>query len=225
MKANRLIAVVAAAVVSWAGAVWGQGVTNNFSFTVNQGVPDGDWNGLALSSDLEGMGGVIGNVTVTLDLAGGYNGDLYAYLVHGDGYAVLLNRVGLSTSNSVGYADAGMTVTFSDTAAGDIHFYGGNGGLALTGVYQPDGRVVTPVVTPAGSYDGAARSAMLSSFQGLSADGTWTLYVADLSGGGQSTLESWDLQIVEVPEPGTWALVLLLGTVLGVGRARWWRQR
>ena len=31
---------------------------------------------------------------MTLNLSGGWNGDLYAYLVHNSGFAVLLNRVG-----------------------------------------------------------------------------------------------------------------------------------
>ena len=210
----------------WAGVASGQLVTNNFSFAVNQAVPDGNWNGLALSTNLVGMSGEIADVSVTLNLAGGFNGDLYAYLVHGTGFAVLLNQVGLSSSNSFGYADPGMTgLVLRDTAASDIHFYGGNGGLSLTGAYQPDGREVNPGTTPAGSYDAAGRSALLSSFQGGSPDGTWILYLADLSAGQASTLVSWDVQIVDVPEPATWTLAALGGLLVLLRRARFMGRR
>jgi subtilisin-like proprotein convertase family protein len=222
MKQNKLMAI-AAAVGLWAVAASGQTVTNNFFFAANQAVPEGDLNGLALSANLSGMSGEMTNVSVTLNVSGGFNGDLYAYLVHDTGFAVLLNRVGMSSSNSFGYADAGFSsVVFNDAASGgDIHFYGGNGGLALSGTYQPDGRTVNPVTPPPGSYDTAPRDAMLSSFQGVSPDGTWTLFVADLSAGAQSTLVSWDVQIVDVPEPATWALAALGAWLVTLGRARW----
>jgi subtilisin-like proprotein convertase family protein len=221
MKPNNLMAVEAA-VGLWAGTATGDIVTNNFTFTVNEAVPDGDWNGLALPINLSGVDGTISDVTVTLNLSGGFNGDLFADLVHDSGFAVLLNRVGLSSSNSFGYADPGFSsLVLSDTAlGGDIHFYGGNGGLPLSGTYQPDGRTVDPVATSPDDFDAAARDAMLSSFQGVTPDGTWVLFLADLGPGGQSTLLSWSLQIVTVPEPATWALALLVGTAVAVSRAR-----
>jgi hypothetical protein len=39
------------------------------------------------------------------------------------------------------------------------------------------------------------------------ANGTWTLFLADLSGGDQSQLLNWGLEISVVPEPTTWALL------------------
>jgi hypothetical protein len=61
---------------------------------------------------------------------------------------------------------------------------------------------------------------LASSFAGTSGDGTWALFVADLSGGGQSTLVSWGLTVVTVPEPQTWAL---LGG--GLAMLGWMRRR
>jgi hypothetical protein len=45
-------------------------------------------------------GPTITDVNVGLQLSGGWNGDLYAYLVHSSGFAVLLNRVGRGTGNA-----------------------------------------------------------------------------------------------------------------------------
>ncbi|MFM2294366.1 MAG: Proprotein convertase P-domain, partial [Verrucomicrobiota bacterium] len=44
-------------------------------------------------------------------------------------------------------------------------------------------------------------------FGGANANGTWTLFLADLSGGDISTLVSWGMDISVVPEPITWALL------------------
>jgi hypothetical protein len=52
----------------------------------------------------------------------------------------------------------------------------------------------------------------LTTFDGLDATGTWTLLLADLAAGNQSTLVSWDLDITTVPEPSS----LVLGA-LGLG--------
>jgi hypothetical protein len=44
-------------------------------------------------------------------------------------------------------------------------------------------------------------------FGGANANGTWTLFLADLSGGDISTLVSWGMDISVVPEPITYALL------------------
>ena len=94
------------------------------SQSVNQLIPDGDSSGLASTVNISGQTGSVADVTVNLDINGFWNGDLYAYLVHGNGFAVLLNRVGSTSSDIYGYGDSGMNVTFSDNAAnGNIHYY------------------------------------------------------------------------------------------------------
>ena len=137
-------------------------------------------------------------MNVSLDITGGWNGDLYAYLSFSDGFAVLLNRVGKSSSDDFGYGDAGFNVTFSDSAATDIHLYGGNGGNQLTGTWQPDGRETDPQLVVSSD----PRTALLSSFDNLDPNGTWTLFVADVATGYQSTLVSWSIEIVTVPGAG-----------------------
>jgi hypothetical protein len=58
-------------------------------------------------------------------------------------------------------------------------------------------------------------------FDGGPATGTWDIYFADLgSGGGSPVLDSWSLNIVEVPEPVNAALAVFLGVVLMVAGVR-----
>jgi subtilisin-like proprotein convertase family protein len=47
----------------------------------------------------------------------------------------------------------------------------------------------------------------MSVFNSMVPNGQWTLFIADLSAGGTSTLVSWGLTVVTVPEPQTWAMV------------------
>jgi len=177
-------------------------------FQNSGGVPDGDLNGWNDTRDVTGAGvHHIASVQVSLTISNGYNGDLYAYLAHSTGLAVLLNRVGLSSSNAFGYGDPGFNLTLSAAGANNVHFYqnfspsyDGNG--RLTGTWQPDGRGIDPL-SAASAFD-ATGSADLSVFNGQEPNGQWTLFVADVSaGGGQCTLLSWSLVINSVPEPPT----------------------
>jgi subtilisin-like proprotein convertase family protein len=188
---------------------------------VGQVIPDGDPAGLASQVNVTGESGSIGDITIGLSISGTYNGDLYAYLEHGNGFAVLLNRAGVTTTDSLGYGDHGLNVTFQDGAP-NIHTYQqtlGNPGTLLTpltGVWGPDGRAVSPL-----SITGTEPvTATLSSFLGGDPNGEWTLFVADVNGGDLNQLVSWDLNVSVVPEPevfGAVAGVLCLG-VVGLSR-------
>jgi subtilisin-like proprotein convertase family protein len=143
----------------------------------------------------------ISNVTVTLTISNGWNGDLYARLVHSSGQAILLNRVGRTAQTLYGYGDAGFEgVAFDDNATnGDVHLYrlasptnwNQMRGDALTGVWAPDGRTNEPPAV----LDTDARTAPLAVFKGLRADGEWTLFIADYGPKDTSTLVSWGLDI------------------------------
>ncbi len=156
----------------------------------------------------------ITDVNVRLTITGGWNGDLYAYLQHSTGISILLNRPGRTSSSglaSFGFGDSGMNVAFDDTAAnGDSHVTLTGASILLGGSWQPDGRSANP-----GSVlDTDTRTSFLSNFNGMNPNGTWTLFVADMSGGGVSTVTAWGLDITAVPEPGE-----ALGTGLLLGSA------
>jgi subtilisin-like proprotein convertase family protein len=158
------------------------------------------------------------NINVELDISGGYNGDLYAYLVGpAGGFAVLLNRVGRTSAGDIStYSDAGFDVTLSDSAAnGDIHLYQNvfnpEGGV-LTGTWEPDARNVDPTIVT----DQSPRTADLSSFEDLDPNGTWSITLYDLvQSGNPSTLVSWGLDVTSIPEPTTVSLGML-GVVVAV---------
>jgi subtilisin-like proprotein convertase family protein len=200
--------------------------TFSSGFANNGVIPDGNVAGWSDTRQISISGDdTILDVNVRLELSGGYNGDLYGYLVHGSGFAVLLNRVGRTSGNSFGYGDAGMAVRFDDqaTETTDIHLYQTVSGYNISGFnsWRPDGRNVNPATV----VDTDSRGALLGSFNNLAASGSWTLFLADMSSGEQSTVVSWGLDIEVVPEPVNVALGLFGGMVVLVGLGRHWWMR
>jgi hypothetical protein len=175
--------------------------TNWNSGFANSGVvPDNNFSGWSDTRTVSTMpAGTFSGLSVNLELSGGWNGDLYAYLVHSTGFSVLLDRVGQGVSgvSASGYGDAGMNVTLAGTGT-SIHQYGGNS---------------TFTAAPTGTWMTDNTSGSLASFLSTSPNGTWSLFVADLSGGSVTTVQSWGLQmdIVAVPEVETWVAAALAG--------------
>jgi subtilisin-like proprotein convertase family protein len=186
-------------------------VTTNFTYNsgfANGGyVPDNDLSGWSDTHTLSGFTGgmaLVDNITVTLNISGGWNGDLYGYLVHVDennnsGFVVLLNRVG-TPGYTYGYGEAGFNnVTLSDVSGTSIQNYGGSSSAAAA--------------LSTGTY-GSAGGTLNTSYDGLTVNGSWTLFLADMSSGDISLVNSWTLGITAVPEPTTWAMIIF-GTLLG----------
>jgi subtilisin-like proprotein convertase family protein len=212
MKLVKLLS----AVILFAG-LHAQAESHTFSESPSLDIPDGNGAGMQRFIDVTGVVGWITNMTVSLDVLGGANGDLYCYLESDNGgQVVLLNRVGKTVDNPLGYDDLGMFVTFDDSAPADIHNYGGNAGVPLLGAWQPDGRTVVPQLV----LDTDPRTAMLSSFNGRDANGKWTLFIADLTGGSQSTLLDWSFTFEAVPEPAGLSLMVLGGGMLAITLSR-----
>jgi len=196
--------------------------TNKFSsLNLNLAIPDGNGSGLSVATNLTSAVGNISAARVRLAVAGEFNGDLYAYLRHvtpaATNIVILLNRPGRTATDAHGYDDAGLDVTFSGAAANDIHLYGDftslPAGSALTGTWQPDGRKISPNLV----VDTSSRNTSLASFNSMSGNGEWTLFVADLDSGGTNTLSGWELEIVgSAAPPVTWPVPAALeyGTAL-----------
>ena len=228
MNPRYLIALLAAA--GLAGAAEAAVIVS--SATLGTAIPDDTDTGFATTLLVPGTPAIT-SLSVSLNLSvpsgsSGWIGDLYGYVQHGDSIAVLMNRPGRSGASLSGYDDGpSMSVTFTDGAAnGDIHTYRsvltGDEAIPLSGplggAWAPDGRLTDPAAVVTGDL----RGAMLSAFTGQDPGGTWTLFLADLSGGGRYELESWSLsfETAAVPEPAA------VGAV-GMALCGWalWRRR
>jgi len=204
-SALALCSVPARAVVSTFGA-------SNLAATI----PDGDLNGYQNSIVVSGLPSTLTDLNFSINLSGGFNGDYYAYLSHGNATAVLLNRTGRSSASSVGYADGGFAISLDDQAASDVHFYrSGSFTLSagqLTGTWEPDGRAIDPLSSGA-IFSSAGRTGLLNVFNGMDPNGTWTFFIADVASGAEGQLNSYSFQLTTVPEPS----VLALGCALALG--------
>jgi hypothetical protein len=213
--------IVALALITCGASAWAQ-ITLTGSQTDNAMIPDFDLSGLSETISLGSSIQSITGVELTLDIGGTanyqpFNGDYYAYLIHGSGMAVLLNRVGVTAVNPFGYSDTGFDVTFSDGGS-DIHYYQTgshtlNGEGQLTGTWGPDGEATSPLTVLGTS----PQTALLNSFDGESSSGGWTLFIADCSPGGIGNLDSWSLQVTgntgtsTSPDNGSTMGLLVLG--------------
>jgi len=166
-------------------------------------IPDGNPTGVSFAGTYGGAaaGFTVANLTVSLNLSGGYNGDLYSYLVAPNGtVVVLMNQPGVAV-NGFGASGAGMNITLQDLGAVNGNIQNETSGSVLSGTYNAAGS--------------------LSGFNGSVADGTWTLFFADLSsGGGTSTLNGWSLDITAVPEPINVALAVFGAAFVTAGVVR-----
>jgi len=192
------------------------------TFNVNESIPDADPTGLQNTQTLSGYDVSIESISVTLKISGdslAFGGDFFVSLQNENGgYSVLLNRVGKTASDDLGYDMNGFDLTFS-LGSNDVHLaenfsptYDVDG--LLTGTWGSDGRNEDPDTV----LDTDLRDAQLDVFNGINPNGDWTLFVADMSQNGTAKLESWGMDIQAIPEPATMALIGLAGFGLLVGR-------
>jgi hypothetical protein len=197
-------------------------------------LPDGSLGGVSKQIMVSGAASSLTEISVAINVSGGYNGDLYAYLSYNGALVPLLNRAGVgsspSTTSAFGYANSGLHLVLSDSGAnGDIHLYQQVSGYASliadgTSTWTPDGRKIKPSSSSQVDFDTAASSRLGfdATFGGMNPNGTWTLFFADVSaGGGQAVVNGWSLDITAVPEPVNVALGLFGVVFAGVTAARW----
>jgi subtilisin-like proprotein convertase family protein len=221
-------------------ATWGMGVLlavlalvqparGSLSFNYNGGgdytassstsvtIPDYPGGGVGYALNFGASGLTLANITVSLNITGGYNGDLYSYLASPNGTVlVLLNRVGASGSSAYGFSTAGMNVTLNDSGALDIHAVNipGNGGI-----YRADGQNGSPFATSSLNANGGSAT-FGNTFVGggnNNPTGTWTLFFADCSPGSISILNGFTVDITAVPEPVNAALMVFGSIVVVLG--------
>jgi subtilisin-like proprotein convertase family protein len=213
---------LAPAVLALALCASAHGGLYTFNHGVNAAIPDNSIIGLTDAHAISGLNSSFTDIRVTLNIPGGFNGDLYGYLrLNNSPLVVLVNRVGMTSGNPDGYPNSGMLVTLTAAAtAQDIHSYQNfvpeyNTSGQVTGTWQADGRT-NPLDTSRGS---------LSYFNGLDPTGTWTLFFADRSAGDQSRLAGWSLDITTVPEPVSVALAVSAALAGGIKLLSWRRLR
>lgn len=206
---NSRFVVLASLAFSLTGAA--RAGTFSQTFTVSTDITDSSSTGLLNVQNVTLADPVITGLSLDLSIdpspgKSAFLGDLFAYVEHNGKTTVLLNRPGRTDTALGGYADnQAIHVSFSD-AAPDIHGYRITPSTplatTLTGTWGPDGRASDP--SSAAATD--ARTLLLSGFIGENANGNWSLFVADLSGGGEHRLLSWklDLTTTAVPEPQVW---------------------
>jgi len=227
---NRALAKLSLLLFAATPGAWADEIV--YDKNVDTVVPDGSTSGVLSTIEVAELG-TIDSLRITLNLevpdgATGFTGDLYAYVQHGDRIAVLLNRPGRDSGRPSGYDDSvNLSVTFDDSAArGDIHGYRAalNGSHAipltfsLTGLWQPDGRIADPDSVLLSH----ARSAMLSEFTGEDSEGAWTIFVSDVSSGGQIRFTDWRLAatFTPIPEPNLCMTAALLALGFAVRQTR-----
>ena len=200
MKAPLLIGLLAldATLPLYAGIIYDLGNVKGSGTSLNLGIPDGNPCGMVSEITVSGAGSAVSHLTVTLNVAGGCSGDLYAYLSYHGTLVTLLNRVGTGRGDAVGSVDSGFNNVTLGSMGSDVHWASAGGG-ALTGSYLADGRQIDPLSATA-SFNANGTVTLDGSFAGVNPNGTWTLFIADLSAGGNSTLKGRSLDITALPD-------------------------
>ena len=128
MKQHMIIGLLMlGALRSVQGSLYTTGEVNGSGTSLNLGIPVASPFGAISSLTVSGADSSLAGMTVTLNVAGGYNGSLYAYLSYDGTLVTLLNRVGTGSGGVIqynfGYGTSGFdNVTLSDTGTGgDIH--------------------------------------------------------------------------------------------------------
>ena len=196
----------------------GGGVYTASASGLGQVIPDNNPSGVAYALDFGATGLTIGDIKISLDISGGWNGDLYAYLSHGSDYAVLLNRVGAASSGADGYGTSGLNILLEPvtTHAGIVDIHTIQSPALSPTAYAADGRA---------AHTDTSRPQTLDVLLNGDPNGTWTLFFADRAAVSSSTLNGWSLDITAIPEPVNVALGCFAGLLLVVSLVRGWRMQ
>ena len=110
MKLFILKAIVALVLI--AGIAAQAGIDYRYAGT-GYVIPDGNLSGVYSQIAVSGANSSLSDISVTINVSGGYNGDLYAYLSYDGKLVPLLNRIGVSSGNVFSSSGAGMNTPHS----------------------------------------------------------------------------------------------------------------
>lgn len=193
-------------------------------------IPDGSPAGISQTITMN-QAGYVASVSLTLNISGGWNGDLYGYLSYNDGSSenslIILNRIGVGGGNpaasGAGFGTGGAFTTYSDLHGIGITLVDGAGGSIH------DATVGTHTYLDAANYRPDSAATFTSTFENMGANGTWSLTLFDRATGDQSTIVGWGLDIgvstSQVPEPINVALGVFGGLFAAVAVGRRIRSR
>lgn len=142
-----------------------------------------DVNTVTSTTNVSGLSGAVGKVTVSFFLTHTFDADLDISLIGPDGTSVELTSDNGGAGDNYGTSCAVRTV-FDDAAATPVT----SGTAPFAGTFRPEG--------------------MLSAFNGKPGNGTWTLVITDDLGGDTGVLMCWGLQISPLTCTGANAPVL-----------------
>jgi len=171
--------------------------------TIPAGSPVGTVFTATLSGYTAGLNAnpTVSQLSVNLNITGGYNGDLYAYLIAPNGtLVVLMNQPGVAL-NGFGAYGSGMNITLQDGTTTHGSIQNETSGSILSGSYNAEGA--------------------LSAFNSSQVNGVWTLYFADLASGTGSPSLTWSIGLTPVPEPVDLALGLFAAMMLALAGLKW----
>jgi subtilisin-like proprotein convertase family protein len=114
----------------------------------------------------------IQDLNVSLNVAHTYVGDLIFTLVHNGATVALIDRPGVPGS-TYGCSGDNIVATLDDEASQPVESQCASGTPTINGAFRPN--------------------ALLSGFDGLAIDGTWTLNVTDAASGDTGTVNQWCL--------------------------------
>jgi subtilisin-like proprotein convertase family protein len=160
----------------------------------------GDFNTASVNDQIVG-------VTVDMNITGGLASGFYAYLIAPDStLAVLLNQPGVTPDDPFGNLGSGLDLRLAD------------GGTTITA----SSNLSLGTGSPYAAVDALATFGSLGS-PGGSANGTWNLFITDLTDNGETpTLNNWSLNLTvepaAVPEPTAFNLLGLASLALLAGR-------
>jgi hypothetical protein len=179
----------------------GIGTYTSGTISPNQVIPDNSPVGVGYGFTFGESELTVISLVLTINMSGGFNGDMYGYLQHGGTLIELFNPASFSAGGA-----SGTSLNLS-LASG-------------TGLNPLSGATAANL---AGGLTYAA-SGNLNGFGGADPNGLWTLFFGDQGAGDRMTLNSFNLSITAVPEPVNVALGIFGVGIVGAGALRRYRR-